>query len=64
MNGCITHQFICRYFDTKDICDLNVLRRAKLNPMLKKELLTLLRNYFKDSKKEFVTKMSPREKVT
>ncbi|MBN3406366.1 hypothetical protein CF088_13955 [Clostridium botulinum] len=46
IEGSITQLFVCRYFDTKDIEDLRVLERAKLNPQLKIELTNLLRSYF------------------
>lgn len=52
MDGSITHQFICKFFDTKNIRDLDVLRFSKLNPILRKELNNLLREYFQNNKKE------------
>lgn len=51
MEGSMTQMFVCRYFDTKDINDLKVLERAKLNPQLKIELTNLLRSYFNSTRK-------------
>ncbi|ACQ51799.1 hypothetical protein AGE29_04830 [Clostridium botulinum] len=58
MEGSITQLFVCRYFDTKDIEDLRVLERAKLNPQLKMELTNLLRSYFNST-----NKMTPYEQL-
>ncbi|WP_242839900.1 hypothetical protein [Clostridium botulinum] len=52
MEGSMTQMFICRYFHTKDINDLRVLERAKLNQQLKIELTNLLRSYFNSTRKE------------
>lgn len=50
LDGSMTQQFVCRYFNTKDINDLSVLKRAKLNPELKAQLTSILRDYFKSVK--------------